>query len=130
MGARPELDDDAEDAKEPTSPRGETTGLTSPDPPAVGDGGSSSTAISSSSASSSGSGRCSARKVSLFAKETPLALHEASTSSRLLVNSHWSTYCQTRFRGVVPVGASGCAPCSVNARAACCVEDNWFVMTE
>jgi hypothetical protein len=38
-----------------------------------------------------------------------------SRSRRLFVNSHWSTHCHTRFLGVVPVGVSGCAPCSAKA---------------
>lgn len=46
--------------------------------------------VATSSSSPSGNGRCSARKVSLSLAETPRCLHSSSTTSRVLVSSHWS----------------------------------------
>lgn len=62
--------------------------------------------------SPSGNGKCSARKVSLSFAETPCCLHSLSTTSRLLVNSHWSWYFHVFLRGVSPVGSSSLVPAS------------------
>ena len=69
--------------------------------------------VATSSSSPSGNGRCSARKVSLFLMETPRRFHSLSTTSRLLVSSHWSWYCHVFLRGVLPVGLSSLVPDSI-----------------
>lgn len=125
------FDDEAEEASETA------TGDSLPPDSLSGDLTSSSTAIaftsSSSSGSGSGNGRCSAKKVSLPAAETPAARQVCSSSVRLLVSSHWSTYCHTRFLGVVPVEVSAFAPCSAKALTALVADESspldilWYV---
>lgn len=68
--------------------------------------------IPTSWSSPSGKGRCSARKVSLCLAEALRCLHSLSTTSRLLVSSHWSWYCHVLLRGVSPVGLSSLVPAS------------------
>lgn len=89
--------------------------------------GTSSPSVVSASSSSSGRGRCSATKVSLPALETPFCRHALRIFSRGLVTSHWSTYCHTRFRGVVPVGESSWVPSSTMDRVACSTEERWLL---